>query len=196
MEELHVDHDLLEEVKFISLFISSNPISHLYETEQPPSPSSKFKPCPSSPMFHFESIEKENFCAMDLPQTLESKTENYTNWHENFEFHQDSCPHKKTPESISPSATCSHQDSNHLLNSPSKMYRRMVVDAFVYRKHSRFRGSTMALTLQLERNQRMVVKVGTTSPLLAAGWRPMVELMTINKALPGDNPTIYIYIYI
>ena len=33
MEELHVDHDLLEEVKFISLFISSNPISHLYETE-------------------------------------------------------------------------------------------------------------------------------------------------------------------
>ena len=44
MEELHVDHDLLEEVKFISLFISSNPISHLCETEQLPSPSSKFKP--------------------------------------------------------------------------------------------------------------------------------------------------------
>ena len=54
MEELHVDHDLLEEVKFISLFVSSNPISHLYETKQPPSPSSEFKPCPSSPMFHIE----------------------------------------------------------------------------------------------------------------------------------------------
>ena len=51
MEEIHVDHDLIEEVKFVSLFISSNPISHLYETEQPPSPSSKFKPCPSGPMF-------------------------------------------------------------------------------------------------------------------------------------------------
>ena len=61
MEELHVDNDLLEEVKFISLFISSNPIFHLYETEQPPSPSSKIKPCPSGPMFHFESREEENF---------------------------------------------------------------------------------------------------------------------------------------
>ena len=68
----------------------------------------------------------------------------------------------------------------------------MVVDAFVYRKHSRFRGSTMALTLQLERNQQMVVKVGTTSPILAAGRSPMVKLMTLNKALSGDNPNIYI----
>ena len=153
LEELHVDHDLLEEVKFVSLFVSSNPISNLYETEQPPSPSSKIKPCPSGPMFHFESLEKENFCAMDLPQTLESKTEESTNWQENIEFSQDSCPHKETLESISLSATCSHHDSNHLLNSPSKMYRRVVVDAFVYRKHSRFRGSTMALALQLKRNQ-------------------------------------------
>ena len=169
MEELHVGHDLLEEVKFVSRFVSSNPISNLYETEQPPSPSSKIKPCPSGPMFHFESLEKENFCAMDLPQTLESKTEESTNWQENIEFSQDSCPHKETPESISPSATCSHQDSNHLLISPSKIYRRMVVDAFVYRKHSRFHGSTMALILQLKHNQRMGVKVGTASPLLAAG---------------------------
>ena len=168
MKEVHVDHDLLEEVKFISLFISSNPIFHLYETEQPPSPSSKIKPCPSGPMFHFESLEKENFCAMDLPHTLESKTEESTNWQENFEFPQGSCPHKETPESISPSATCSHQVSNHLLNFPSKMYKRVVVDAFIYHKHSRFRGSTMALTLQLECNQQMVVKVGTTSPILAA----------------------------
>ena len=169
MEELHVDHDLLEEVKFISLFISSNPIFHLYETEQPPSPSSKIKPCPSGPMFHFESLEKENFCAMDLPQTLESKTEESTNKHETFEFPQDSCPNKDSPKFISPRATCSHQDSNHLLNFPSKMYRRVVVDAFVYRKHSRFRGSTMALTLQLKCNQRMAVKVGTTSPILDVG---------------------------
>ena len=169
MEELHVDNDLLEEVKFISLFISSNPISHLYETGQPPSPSSKFTPCPSGPMFHSESLEEENFCAMDLPRTLESMTEKSTNKHETFEFPQDSCPNKDSPKFISPRATCSHQDSNHLLNFPSKMYRRVVVDAFVYRKHSRFRGSTMALTLQLKCNQRMAVKVGTTSPILVAG---------------------------
>ena len=66
----------------------------------------------------------------------------------------------------------------------------MVVDAFVYRKHTKFCGSSMALTLQLERNQRMVVNVGTASPLLAAGSRPKVELMTLNEALSGDNPTI------
>ena len=37
-------------------------------------------------------------------------------------------------------------------------------------------------------NQQMVVKLGTTSPLTAAGGTPMVELATINKALPGDSP--------
>ena len=34
----------------------------------------------------------------------------------------------------------------------------------------------------------MVVKLGTTSPLTATGGIPMVELATINKALPGDSP--------
>ena len=167
--EHRVDHILLVEVKFVSPFVSTKHISHLHETERPPSPSSEFKPCPSGPMFHSKSPEEENFCAIDLPQTLESKTKNSTNKHETFEFPQDSCPNKDSLEFILLRATCSHQDSNHLLNSPSKMYRRVVVDAFVYRKHSRFRGSTMALTLQLKHNQRMVVKVGTTSPILAAG---------------------------
>jgi len=37
-------------------------------------------------------------------------------------------------------------------------------------------------------NQQMVVKLGTTSPLTATGGIPMVELATINKALPGDSP--------
>ena len=110
-------------------------------------------------MFHFESLEEENFCAMDLPQTLESQTEESTNKHKTFEFPQDSCSNKDSPEFISLRATCSHQDSNHLLSLPSKIYRRVVVDAFIYRKHSRFRGRTMALTLQLKCNQRMVVKV-------------------------------------
>jgi hypothetical protein len=33
-----------------------------------------------------------------------------------------------------------------------------------------------------------VVKLGSTSPLIAAGGILMVELATINKALPGDSP--------
>ena len=114
---LRVDHILLEEVKFVFPFVSSKPISHLYEIERPPSPLSEFKPCPSGPMSHIESLEEENLCAMDLPHTstLESKRENSTNKHENSEFPQDLCSHKETPESISLSATCSHQDHNHLL---------------------------------------------------------------------------------
>ena len=36
-------------------------------------------------------------------------------------------------------------------------------------------------------NQQMVVKLGTTSPLIATGGIPMVELATINKAPPGDS---------
>jgi hypothetical protein len=162
--EHRVDHILLMEVKFVSPFVSTKPISHLHETERPPSPSSEFKPCPSSPMFHSKSPEEENFCAIDLPQTLESKTKNSTNKHETYEFPQDSCPDKDSLEFISLRAMCSHQDPNHL-NFPSKMYRRVVVDAFVYHKHSRFRGSTMALTLQFKQNQRMMVKEGATSPI-------------------------------
>ena len=34
----------------------------------------------------------------------------------------------------------------------------------------------------------MMVKLGATSPLTAAGGISMVELATINKALPGDSP--------
>ena len=34
----------------------------------------------------------------------------------------------------------------------------------------------------------MVVKLRITSPLIAAGGIPMVELATINKVLPGDSP--------
>ena len=37
-------------------------------------------------------------------------------------------------------------------------------------------------------NQQMVVKLGTTSPLIATKGIPMVELATINKALLGDSP--------
>jgi hypothetical protein len=40
----------------------------------------------------------------------------------------------------------------------------MVVDAFVYHKLCKFRGCTIALTLQLKHNRRMVVKVGATPP--------------------------------
>jgi len=61
MEELHVDHDLLEEVKFISLFVLSKPISHLYETERSLSPSREFKPVPLAQCFTLNLLKKRTF---------------------------------------------------------------------------------------------------------------------------------------
>jgi hypothetical protein len=95
----------------------------------------KFKPCPSGPIFHDESLEKD-FCATDPPDTstLDDEKKNSTNEHENFSFKfpQDSCSYKESPESILHSTTCSHQDHNLLLTLSSKMFRRTVVDALIY----------------------------------------------------------------
>jgi hypothetical protein len=69
MARHYLDHDLPEEVKFVSPFISPKTVFHPNEIERPLSPSFKFKPCPSSPIFHDKSLKKENFCATDPPNT-------------------------------------------------------------------------------------------------------------------------------
>jgi hypothetical protein len=156
----------LEKVMRVSLFMPPSTHKeddseelHLGETEQPPSPLVKQRP--SSPwnivlnggrettsIFLDECLEKEDPCALDIPKvtTPESKKKNSTNEHESF-FFEESCSHKESPESASLGATCSYRDHNHLLVLVYKMFRRMVVDAFVYHKHCKFRGCTMALTL-------------------------------------------------
>ena len=45
------------------------------------------------------------------------------------------------------STMCNYEDSNHLLIFVSKLFKRMVVDAFVYHKYYKSRSSTMVLTL-------------------------------------------------
>jgi hypothetical protein len=91
---------------------------------------------------------------MDLPDTstLENERKNSADEHESFYFifPQESCSHKESPESASLGTTCSYGDYNHLLILNCKMFRRLIVDAFVYHKHCKFRGCTMALTLQLK----------------------------------------------
>ena len=61
MAELRVDHVLLEEVRFISPFVLSKPISHLYETERSLSPSSEFKPVPLAQCFTLNLLKKRTF---------------------------------------------------------------------------------------------------------------------------------------
>nr|TKW32191.1 hypothetical protein SEVIR_2G154200v2 [Setaria viridis] len=175
------EQNLLEKVMSVSPFVSFEPILikgielpvckvddlkelHLCEAERPSSPSIEL--CPSgprnvvfdsgletTPVFHDQSLEKEKFCAMDIPDisTLEDE-KNSTSEHESFcfEFPQNSCSHMKSPESISLGIPCLYKDHDHLLVLISKIFRRMVVDAFVYHKHCKFCGCTVALTLQLK----------------------------------------------
>ena len=78
--------------------------------------------------------------------TLESNEKDSSNEHGNFTF---DIPHKPcsfnaTPESGMLSAPCTYEDYDQLKVLFWKMFRRLVVDVYVYRKHYRFRGCTVA----------------------------------------------------
>ena len=105
----------------------------------------------STSSFHNASLEIENQWAMELCEapTLESKEKDSSNVHGSFtlEMPQKPCSFNATPESGMLSALCTHEDNNHLMVLFCKIFRRLVVDVFVYHKHYRFRGCTVALTL-------------------------------------------------
>ena len=81
--------------------------------------------------------------------TLESNEKDSTNEHGSFTFDipRKPCSFNATPELGMLSAPCTHEDYNQLKVLFCKIFRRLVVDVYVYRKYYRFRGSTMALTL-------------------------------------------------
>jgi len=141
MVEHHPNNNPFEEVKFLSPFVSSK---FAFEIERPSPPSLEPKPCPSG----------QNLCAMDNlgAPTLELKKNNSTNEHKRFSFETPrvSCSLLEFLDLITLSATCFYEDHNHLLALVCKLFKRMVVDAFIYHKYCRSRSSTMALTLKLE----------------------------------------------
>ena len=81
--------------------------------------------------------------------TLESEEKDTTNKHGSFTFDIPCkpCSFNATLESGMLSASCTHEDYNHLMVLFCKTFRRLVVDPFVYHKHCRFRGYTVALIL-------------------------------------------------
>ena len=101
-------------------------------------------------IFHDASLEMEKSWAMELcgAPTLESNEKDSTNEHESFtlEMPQKPCSFNNTPESGMLSAPCTHEDYNHLKVLFCKIFRRLVVDVYVYRKYCRFCGCTMALS--------------------------------------------------
>ena len=90
----------------------------------------------------------ENPWAMEFCEapTLESDEKDSTDEHGTIIF-ETPCSFNATPESSMLSAPCTHEAYNHLMVLFYKTFRRLVVDAYVYRKHCRFHGCIVALIL-------------------------------------------------
>ena len=102
-------------------------------------------------VFHDASLEMENQRAMEFCEapTLESKEKDSTYEHESFslEIAQKPCSFNAAPVLGTISSPRTHKNCNNLKVLPCKIFRRVVVDAFVYRKQCRFHGCTVALDL-------------------------------------------------
>jgi len=99
----------------------------------------------STLILHDISLENKSFCAMDIyiAPTLETKE------HESLSFEtlHVSCSRLESPEFIVLSAACCYEEDNHPSLLISKLFRRMVVDVFVYHKYCKSHSSTVVLTL-------------------------------------------------
>jgi hypothetical protein len=104
--------------------------------------------------FHDKSLEGEDSWAIESYETptLEFIGKDSTNEHGSFilDIPCEPCSHNPSPESAMLSALTTHKGYNHLLVLFWKMFRRLIVDAYVYHKHIRFRVCTVALTLQIK----------------------------------------------
>uniref|UniRef100_A0A0E0E9B7 Uncharacterized protein n=1 Tax=Oryza meridionalis TaxID=40149 RepID=A0A0E0E9B7_9ORYZ len=154
----------------------------LLSIEPPSQPLIEPEPCPSGPqdavlngcqettaILHDASFGKVNFQAMDNLETSTLEDENDTFEHENFSLKipQEFCLHRKSLEACPVNVTSLCEKRNHLSVLISIMFRRLVVDAFIYQKYCKL-VYVVALILQQDVS--------------------MVKVVTINKALPGDAP--------
>jgi hypothetical protein len=96
----------------------------------------------------------ENPWAMEFSEapTLESEGKDSIDEHGSFilEIPQEPCSFNVSLESGTLCAQSKHEDFNHLKVLSCKIFRRLVVDAYVCHKHCKFYGCTVALTLQLK----------------------------------------------
>jgi hypothetical protein len=92
------------------------------------------------------------------------------------------------------STTCTHENHNLFLILVQKLFRKMVVDAYVYHKYCKSHGCNYGTNL-----------AAWTNMLNAWWWSREVNChcqlqdefpwssLTINEALPGDTPDYHIY---
>ena len=123
---------------------------------------------------HDESLEMENPWATKFGKApiLESKEKDSLDGHGNFtlEIPQEPCSFNTSPESGMHCVQSTHEDYNCLKVLSCKTFRRLVVDAYVYRKHCKFRGCSVVLTLQLNLHDTSTIgdEKGNTSSTIAA----------------------------
>jgi hypothetical protein len=140
---------------------------HFCEGKQPSFLSTEFEPLSADPYdvvfdhdretissFHYKSLEIENSWAMESCEapTLEFIGKGSTDKHGSFilDTTHEPCLHHTYPEPAMLSAPNTHEGCNHLLVLYCRMFRRLIVDAYVYHKHVKFDVCTVALTLQLK----------------------------------------------
>ena len=137
---------------------------HFCEEERPSSPLIEFEPLPdglesdvidldrdTTMIFHDEPLEMKNKWAKESREapTLESNENDSSNEHGNFTFDvpRKPCSFSTALESGMLSAPHTHENYNQLKVLFCKIFRRLVVDVYVYRKHCRFHACTVTLTL-------------------------------------------------
>jgi hypothetical protein len=131
---------------------------------------------------------------MDMPKapTLETQENDFTIKHESFSFETPhfSCSLLEPPEFVVLSTICSHEDHNHLMILVYKLFKRMVVDDYVYHKYWRSRGCIMVLILQLEHYYQMFGgKAGKFTSIDSCKRRfPQVKLATIKQSTTRRYP--------
>ena len=142
-------------------------------------------------IFHDEPLETENSWAREFSEalSLECKESSSIDEHDSFILESPPpCSFSIPPESATCCATNAFASCNLLIARSSKTFRRMVVDAFVYRKHCKFRGCAIVLTLQLKQNRWMMVKTGVTSPVDSAGRSPLGQARDLKRSAAGRQP--------
>ena len=140
---------------------------HLCEGERSSPFSTEFQPLPAGPYhvafdhgqestssLHDASLQIENSWAMESCEalTLEFIGKGSTDKHGSFilDTPHEPCLHHAYPEPAMLSALSTLEGCNHLMVLFCRMFRRLIVDVYVYHKHIRFRVCVVALTLQLK----------------------------------------------
>jgi len=166
---------------------NSEEILHFCEDERSLSHLSEFEPLSSSPkevvldhdqdstmISHDESLDMKNRRATECYEvlTLESIEKDSIYEHGSFilVIPQKPCSFNTSPESGTHCAQSTHEDYDCLKVPSCKTFRRLVVDTYVYRKHCKFRGCSVVLTLQLNLHDTSTIgdEKGNTSSTIAA----------------------------